>query len=146
VVQLVICLPFISISATVTTHSVRAVLGPSLALIAGLVLVVRPFVAAAATFRTELSVPERALIGWMDPRGILAASTAATFAAPLAAAGVAGPNQLLPVTFIVIVATVTVYGLATTPVVKLLGLAETAAEQAQSDLPDEPTIPPPADN
>ena len=43
VVQMVIGLLFISISATVTTTSVRAVLGPTLVLIAGLVLLVRPW-------------------------------------------------------------------------------------------------------
>jgi hypothetical protein len=49
------------------------------------------------------------------------------------------------VTFLVIVATVTVYGLAAVPAVKLLGLAETATERsAEPELPDEPDIPPPA--
>ena len=43
IVQLVIGLLFISISATVTTSSVRAVLWPTLALLAGLVLVVGPW-------------------------------------------------------------------------------------------------------
>jgi NhaP-type Na+/H+ or K+/H+ antiporter len=144
VVQMVIGLLFISISATVTTHSVRAVLAPTLALIAGLMLVIRPLVAAAATFRTALTVPERTFIGWMDPRGIVAASTAATFGAPLAASGVAGADKLLPVTFLVIVATVTIYGLTANPVVRLLGLRETAAErQAEPELPDEPDLPPP---
>src|SRR5205823_11238448 len=56
VVQMVIGLLFISISATVTTTSVRTVLAPTLALIAGLVLLVRPLVAAAATLRTALSI------------------------------------------------------------------------------------------
>jgi len=80
----------------------------------------------------------------MDPRGIVAASTAATFGAPLAAAGIGGAEKLLPVTFLVIVATVTVYGLTANPAVRLLGLAQTAEEQqAETDLPDEPDLPPP---
>ncbi len=99
VVQLVIGLLFISISATVTTASVRAVFWPAMALLGGLVLAVRPLVAAAATVRTALSRRERAFVGWVDPRGIVAASTAATFAAPLAAAGIAGADKLLPTTF-----------------------------------------------
>ena len=106
VVQMVIGLLFISISATVTTTSVRAVLGPTLVLIAGLVLLVRPLVAATATLRTALSIRERAFIGWMDPRGIVAASTAATFGPPLATAGISGADKLLPATFLVIVGTV----------------------------------------
>ena len=111
VVQLVIGILFISISATVATSKLEPVLGPTLLLVAGLVLVVRPLVAACATSRTALSTRERAFIGWMDPRGIIAASTAATFGPPLAAAGVGGAEKLLPVTFLVIVGTVALYGL-----------------------------------
>ena len=128
VVQMVIGLLFISISATVTTTSVRTVLAPTLALIAGLVLLVRPLVAAAATLRTALSIRERAFIGWMDPRGIVAASTAATFGPPLATAGISGADKLLPATFLVIVGTVTVYGLTAAPVAGLLGLTEATEE------------------
>jgi NhaP-type Na+/H+ or K+/H+ antiporter len=67
----------------------------------------------------------------MDPRGIVAASSAATFAAPLAAAGIGGANKLLPVTFLVIVSTVMIYGLSASAVVQRLGLTETA-EAAES--------------
>jgi NhaP-type Na+/H+ or K+/H+ antiporter len=140
VVQMVIGLLFISISATVTTTSVRAVLGSTLVLIGGLVLLVRPLVAATATLRTALSVRERAFIGWMDPRGIVAASTAATFGPPLATAGISGADKLLPATFLVIVGTVTVYGLSAAPVAGLLGLTE-ASEQPEAG----PELPPPLD-
>jgi NhaP-type Na+/H+ or K+/H+ antiporter len=122
-VQLIVGLLFISISATVTPSSVRDVLWPSIALVACLILVVRPLVAAAATVRTNLTRRERAYIGLMDPRGIVAASTAATFAAPLAASGIVGADDLLPATFLVIVGTVTIYGLAAAPAARLLGLA-----------------------
>jgi NhaP-type Na+/H+ or K+/H+ antiporter len=124
IVQLIIGLLFVSISATVTTSSVSAVLWPSVGLILGLIVVVRPCVAAVATIRTNLSVRERLFIGLIDPRGIVAASTAATFAAPLAQAGVADARDLLPVTFLVIVGTVTIYGLAAVPAARLLGLSE----------------------
>jgi hypothetical protein len=91
------------------------VLWGSVALVVCLIVVVRPIVAAVATVRTNLSRSERAFIGLMDPRGIVAASTAATFAAPLTQAGIAGAEDLLPATFLVIVGTVTVYGLTAAP-------------------------------
>jgi NhaP-type Na+/H+ or K+/H+ antiporter len=128
-VQLIIGLLFISISATVTPSSVWDVVWPSLALVACLIVVVRPLVAAVATVRTDLTVRERVFIGLMDPRGIVAASTAATFAAPLAGLGIGGADELLPATFLVIVGTVTIYGLAAAPAARLLGLTTSADEE-----------------
>jgi NhaP-type Na+/H+ or K+/H+ antiporter len=147
IVQLVIGLLFVSISATVTVGEVVDVLLPSIVLVAGLVLVVRPFVAAVATMRTALSVRERTFIGWMDPRGIVAAATAATFAAPLAAADVDGAERLLPVVFLVIVGTVTLYGLTAVPLARALGLSEPLeVEATEVGLADEPEVaPPPSD-
>lgn len=112
IVQLVIGILFISISATVTPASLRGVIEPTLVLVAALVFLVRPLVAASATARTSLTRNERIYVGLIDPRGIVAASTAATFAAPLAAAKIGGAGKLLPVTFLVIVGTVVWSGVA----------------------------------
>jgi NhaP-type Na+/H+ or K+/H+ antiporter len=128
-VQLTIGLLFISISATVTPSSVRSVLWATLALVLCLVIVVRPIVAIIATRRTNLSRNERIFIGAMDPRGIVAASTAATFSASLIALGIDGANKLLPATFLVIVGTVAVYGLSATPLAKALGLHQPDADE-----------------
>jgi NhaP-type Na+/H+ or K+/H+ antiporter len=58
----------------------------------------------------------------------VAASTAATFAAPLVALKIGGADKLLPATFIVIVLTVLVYGLSAVPAVRALGLTEGDSE------------------
>ncbi len=129
VVELLIGLLFISISATVTPESVGDVLWPTLALVGCLVAIVRPIVAATATFRTNLSNRERAFIAWMDPRGIVAASTAATFSAQLVHEDVAGAAKLLPATFIVIVCTVSIYGLTAVPVARRLGLTTSEEDE-----------------
>ncbi len=126
IVQLIIGLLFISISATVTPSSLGGVLWGSAVLVICLITAVRPLVAAAATIGTSLSLRERAFIGLMDPRGIVAASTAAAFTAPLAQAGIAGADDLLPATFLVIVGTVTIYGLAAAPAGRALGLTTDA--------------------
>nr|WSX74861.1 sodium:proton exchanger [Streptomyces sp. NBC_00899] len=119
-VSTVIGLLFVSISATVTPHSLRHVVLPTLGLVAVLVLAVRPLVAAIATYGTDLPRGERAFVGWMDPRGIVAASTASTFSATLVAKGIGGADKILPATFVVIVATVSVYGLTARPVARRL--------------------------
>jgi NhaP-type Na+/H+ or K+/H+ antiporter len=134
-VQLIVGVLFISISATVTPASLRGVIWPTLALVACLVLLVRPAVAVVATMRTSLTRNERIFIGSMDPRGIVAASTAASFSAPLIALGIGGANKLLAATFLVIVGTVTIYGLAAVPLARKLGLREPEPEKSPAERP-----------
>lgn len=125
-VSLVVAVLFVSISSTVTWAALRPVLLPGLGLVAVLVLVARPLVAWLSTLGTDLSHGERAFLGWMAPRGIVAASTAATFSGELATAGVDGAVKILPATFLVIVATVTLYGLTAAPVARRLGVVRAA--------------------
>src|SRR5262245_25504350 len=119
-VQLIIGVLFVAISATVTPESLKHIVLPTLALVAVLVLVTRPLVAFVATIGTELTRGERAFTGWMAPRGIIAAATASTFGATLAAHHVGGASKILPVAFLVIVATVAIYGLTAVPVARPL--------------------------
>ncbi|MFD4922323.1 cation:proton antiporter [Streptomyces goshikiensis] len=125
-VSLIIGLLFISISATVTPQSLHHVALPTLGLVAALVLVVRPLVAALSTARTDVPHRERWFIGWMAPRGIVAAATASTFSVSLVQAGIGGAQKILPATFMVIVATVLVYGLTATPMAGRLGVRRSA--------------------
>jgi hypothetical protein len=123
-VQLLIGLLFVSISATVTPASLKHVVLPTVGLVAILVLVTRPLVAFIATLGSDLSRAQRAFIGWMAPRGIVAAATASTFASGLVAAHVGGASKILPVTFLVIVMTVAIYGLSAVPVAEKLGVRQ----------------------
>jgi hypothetical protein len=125
-VQLIIGVLFISISATVTPQSLRHLVLPTAGLVAVLVIAARPIAAFASTLGTDLGNGERAFIGWMAPRGIVAAATASTFAAGLVASGISGAQKILPATFVVIVATVTLYGLTAAPVARRLGVAGSA--------------------
>ncbi|MCX5193092.1 cation:proton antiporter [Streptomyces sp. NBC_00249] len=122
-VQLIIGLLFISISASVTPASLVPVLVPTLVLVAFLVLVVRPLVAFTATMGKDMTLGERAFAGWMAPRGIVAASTAAAFSAALVQLGLRGASKILPITFLVIVSTVVLYALTAGPVARRLGVA-----------------------
>jgi len=121
-VQLIIGVLFVGISATVTPQSLRHLILPTLGLVVVLVVVTRPLVAQLATLRTEMTKGERWFTGWMAPRGIVAAATASTFSAGLAAQGIGGASKILPVTFLVIVATVALYGLTAAPVARRLGV------------------------
>jgi NhaP-type Na+/H+ or K+/H+ antiporter len=126
VIQLIIGVLFVSIAATVTPASLRGLALPTLGLVAMLVLLARPLVALLATWGSDLSRGERGFVGWMAPRGIVAASTASAFSTTLVAHGIGGANKILPVTFLVIVATVTLYGLSAAPAARLLGVTRPA--------------------
>jgi NhaP-type Na+/H+ or K+/H+ antiporter len=128
-VQLLIGILFVSISATVTPESLRHLVLPTIGLVAILVLVTRPLVAFTATIGTELTGRERLFISWMAPRGIVAAATASTFAPQLTAQHIDGASKILPVTSLVIIATVALYGLTGVPVAQRLGITRPAQEQ-----------------
>jgi hypothetical protein len=66
----------------------------------------------------------------MAPRGIVAAATASTFASGLVADRVGGASAILPATFVVIVATVTLYGLTAAPVARLLRVVRPSRSRA----------------
>jgi hypothetical protein len=122
-VQLLIGMLFILISASVSPSDIRDVLPEALILVAVMVLVVRPLAVAASTWRSELTLRERAFVAWMAPRGIVAGATASAFGLELAQAGVAGAEKVLPIVFVVIFATVVLYGLSAAPVARLLQVA-----------------------
>ena len=98
-----------------------------------LLFVVRPLAVLLSTLGTETTVRERLFLGWIAPRGIVAAAVSSFFAlnvATLAGDGslspamVAQAEKLVPITFLVIVGTVAVYGLTAAPLARYLGIAE----------------------
>jgi NhaP-type Na+/H+ or K+/H+ antiporter len=123
VVQLLIGALFVMIAASVSPADVESVLGSALALVAVMVLVIRPAVVALVSWRSELSSRERALVGWMDPRGIVAGATASAFGLQLASNHVAGADRVLPIVFVAIFGTVLIYGLTSPLVARRLGVA-----------------------
>ena len=123
-VQLLIGVLFVMIAASVTPDEVRSVLADALALVAVMVLILRPLTVALATWRSGFTARERGFMAWMAPRGIVAGATASAFGLALRADGVAGSAAVLPTVFIVIFATVVLYGLTAPLVARRLGVAE----------------------
>ena len=122
-VQLLVGALFILIAASVSPSEVEAVLPEALVLVAVMALVIRPVAVALATWRSSLSLPERGFVAWMAPRGIVAGASASAFGVTLQQRGVAGAELILPVVFVVIFATVVLYGLTAVPVARRLGVA-----------------------
>ena len=115
---------FIVLSARLEADSFRGltILG-GLGFLGSLLFFVRPIAVWASTIGSGLSTNERWFLSWMAPRGIVAAAVAAIFSLRLEAQGVPQANELVPVTFIVIVGTVVVYGLTSGALAKQLGVS-----------------------
>lgn len=113
---------FVLLAADVRIAEVTA-LGPrALAVVAVLMLVVRPAGVAACTGGSGLSWREKAFLSWIAPRGIVAASVATLFYEGMRARGVEGGEAMRGLVFLVITATVLVQGLSGSMVAGWLGV------------------------
>ncbi|HLV00024.1 MAG TPA: sodium:proton antiporter [Acidobacteriota bacterium] len=96
----------------------------TLAFFAVMVLIGRPLGVWLSTLGSSLSWQERLFIGWMAPRGIVAAAVSAIFAIRLSESGFQEAGLLVPITFVVIIGTIIVYGLSSAPLARWLGIAQ----------------------
>ena len=100
--------------------------------LAVMIVAVRPASVFLASIGGKLSIRERTFLACLAPRGIVAAAVSSVFALKLAAsagetAGTALAEQattLVPITFLVIVGTVFVYGFFAAPIAKRLRLSD----------------------
>jgi len=113
---------FIILAARLELSAFKAVGWRGLLLLAALIFVARPACVAVSTLGSGLSWRQRLFLAAMAPRGIVAASVASVFALRLGDA-VHGAELLVPLTFMVIVGTVLVYGLTAAPLGWWLGVA-----------------------
>ena len=122
-VQMLIGVLFVLVSASVSQAEVRRVLPEAVALLVVMVLVIRPVAVVLSTAGAGFGTRERAFAAWMAPRGIIAGATASSFGPALAQSGAAGANDVLPLVFCAIFGTVVLYGLTAAPVARWLGVA-----------------------
>lgn len=93
-----------------------------LAVLAAIVLVLRPLNVFLSTWRQGFDWRERAFLSWLAPRGIVAASMASLFALRLSRLGHAEAALLETVTYAVIGTTVVLQGLSAPLLAQWLGL------------------------
>jgi CPA1 family monovalent cation:H+ antiporter len=92
-----------------------------------LILFVRPAAVFASLLGSGLPMRDQLFLSFLAPRGIVAASVSSVFALKLLSpegSQLAQADQLVPLTFFVIVGTVSVYGLLAGPLARRLGLAD----------------------
>jgi NhaP-type Na+/H+ or K+/H+ antiporter len=97
---------------------------PGIAFLALLIFIARPVSVFFSTLFSDVNWNERLFISWLAPRGIVAAAVASVFALRLAELEIPGAESIVPITFIVIIVTVTIYGLTSGPVARFLKVAQ----------------------
>ncbi|MBI1276725.1 MAG: hypothetical protein GC179_01220 [Anaerolineaceae bacterium] len=95
--------------------------------IVALIFVIRPLAVWVCTLGSPLPWQEKLFLGWMAPRGIVAAAVASVFALELIAHDVEHARLLVPIVFAVIIVTVIVYGFTSRPLANRLGLVQKQA-------------------
>lgn len=115
---------FIILAARVEFAAI-AQLGWGLAIVlAILMLVARPASIFLSAIGTSLNWRDKLFLSWVAPRGIVAAAVSALFAFQLQKLGYETAGTLVPLVFMLIIATVTIQSLTARPVAKLLNVAE----------------------
>jgi len=117
---------FIVIPTQLSIDDLAVIDGRALLFTAAVLLLVRPLTIALATIGADMERGDRIILGWIAPRGIVAAATAGLFGPALVSAGHTDANALLPVVFLIIGATVIAHGLTLAPLARRLGLAAEA--------------------
>ncbi|MCL4264040.1 MAG: cation:proton antiporter [Anaerolineae bacterium] len=115
---------FIVLAARVNLSAISGILLPEMAFLAVLILVVRPLAVWVSAIGSKLSNREKLFVAALAPRGIVAVAVASLFALELEEVGFAGADQLVNITFLVVVGTVVVYSLTASPLARRLGLVQ----------------------
>ena len=121
-VTLLVATLFVLLSADVRIDDVLALGYPGVYTVLVLMFIVRPLTVAISTYSTDLTLREKMFLGWLGPRGIVAAAVASLFAAELAGRGIENGESMKALVFLVIAMTVTIQGLSGGLIARVLKL------------------------
>jgi len=136
--QLAITMLFPLLAADVSWAELSPLGWGGVACVLVLMLRVRPGAIGLATWGLDFSLPQRALLAWLAPRGIVTAAVASLFAIRLEQAGVVGAGRLQGLVFLTILLTVGLQGLSAGPLARWLGLVDpegSGSEAPRSEAP-----------
>jgi len=115
---------FIVLAARINLDALIGIGAGAVAVLACLQFVAGPLRAMVCSIGSELKLTERLYLGWILPRGIVAAAVSALFALRLESIDYPGANDLVPLVFAIIVGTVVVQSLSGRPLGKLLRIVD----------------------
>lgn len=120
---LLISLLFLMLAARLDIASLKEIGWAAVLVFLAVQFLARPLNVMFSTLGSQLSLPERYLLAWIAPRGIVAASIASLFAIKLEQIGFADARFLIPLTFTVIIGTVLLQSTTARPIARRLGVA-----------------------
>jgi NhaP-type Na+/H+ or K+/H+ antiporter len=120
---LLLSILFILLSARLKISDLTILGFESYLFIALLIFIVRPASVFFSTFKSSLNWKEKLYISSMAPRGVVAAAVTSVFAIELTKQNYANADYLVPLMFMVIIITITIYGFIAMPLAQRLGLA-----------------------
>ncbi|SHE91867.1 NhaP-type Na+/H+ or K+/H+ antiporter [Microbulbifer donghaiensis] len=113
---------FILLAARVELFTLTQLGWGALLVLAAIMFVARPLSVFLSSPGSGLNWRELAMLSWIAPRGIVAAAVSALFALKLEAFGLVKSELLVPMVFLVIIATVVLQSLTSKTIAKLLGI------------------------
>ncbi len=113
---------FVLLAARLDIERMLALGWGGLAVLAAIQFVARPLQVYFCTLGSDLALAERLALGWIAPRGIVAAAISALFALRFEAEGYTDAALLVPLTFVMILGTVVFQSLTAIPLLGLLGV------------------------
>lgn len=117
---------FIILAARVEFAAIAELGWGLVGVLAVLMLVARPVSIFLSSIGTSLNWRDKLFLSWIAPRGIVAAAVSALFAFQLEKLGYESAGALVPLIFMLIIATVTLQSLTARPLARLLKVAEPA--------------------
>ena len=115
---------FIMLTASLSRDVLFNIFQPGIILfVLAMLFIVRPLSIWLSTIGTDITNKERALVGWIAPRGIVALTVTGYFSNLLVAEGYQDAEMLLALTFALVIVTVLAHGFSIQPLAKKLGLA-----------------------
>ena len=121
-VVLIVSILFVLLTADLQRAELTALSWSIGGLTLAVLFLVRPVGIWLATMGSSLSWAERAFVGWIAPRGIVAAAVAGMAGIRLEDAGYPGAAQVMPAVFAVIAATMILHGFSLVPLGRRLHL------------------------
>ncbi|MCF8224316.1 MAG: cation:proton antiporter [Bacteroidales bacterium] len=121
---LMIPILFILLSSRLSLDDISLMSYASIVFLLVIIFLGRPLSVFVSTIGSKLNIREKLFLAWVAPRGIVAAAVSSVFALKLTDLELDQIEYLVPYTFLVIIGTVTIYGLSSPLLAKKLNVSQ----------------------